>query len=350
MQRELSVQSDQPAPATEDTGFTAESNGLFERTIIKTLCEPLLPHIPHSVHPNQISLVTHVVSWITAILAVSSPLLSPMGRSMALVGASIGMLFSMIGDCVDGMHARRSNQCSKLGEMMDHWLDAIIVPLVTIGISYALEVPAWALVVVNVTAAMVYNSQLILYHHTGRFVHPDTTSGVEAQFGVSVGYMAMAVFFYYVDRHARWLDIAIGLVCVLAVFVQMRCNAFYYVRLKSLTWKQLPFALFTTGFGALFLLGAIDAYAFAAACVFISFRICGTYVLSTIIKRPYGGTDWLIAGWLLAAFAAHFALPHTSWLGLSLPSSITLASCAYMVLANMVDFSRNFDALRPVRP
>ncbi len=61
-----------------------------------------------------------------------------MPRALALIGAGVGMLLSMIGDSLDGMHARRTDQCSKLGEMMDHWLDAIIVPLTTLGITVAL--------------------------------------------------------------------------------------------------------------------------------------------------------------------------------------------------------------------
>src|SRR5262245_58845331 len=131
MRSELSMRV--PEKAEGGRRFFAETGSKFEPLLIKTLCEPLLPRIPASVHPNTISLITHGIGWMTALLALSSVYLSPFARAMALTGAGIGMFLSMIGDCIDGLHARRTNQCTKLGEMMDHWLDAIIVPLVTVG-------------------------------------------------------------------------------------------------------------------------------------------------------------------------------------------------------------------------
>src|SRR5256885_15147948 len=105
--------------AAQHRNFFAEGGSKFEPLLIKMLCEPVLPYIPASVHPNTISGVTHAIVWTTALLGMISPHLSPLGRALALIGAGIGMFLSMIGDCLDGLHARRTNQCTKLGEMMD---------------------------------------------------------------------------------------------------------------------------------------------------------------------------------------------------------------------------------------
>ena len=172
MGSELSMSKSAPERA-----FFAENGSKFEPLLIKTLCEPLLPYIPASVHPNSITLVTHGINWATAILALASPHLPPLQQAMALIGAGIGMFLSMIGDCLDGLHARRTNQCSKLGELLDHWLDAMVVPLATIGMSAALQMAPWAMVTVNVTVAMIYNAQLVLYHHSGRFIAPEPATG-----------------------------------------------------------------------------------------------------------------------------------------------------------------------------
>lgn len=329
-----------------DRRFFAETGSKFEPFLIKTLCEPILPHIPASVHPNTISLVTHAVAWVTALCAVSSVFLDPLPRALALIGAGIGMFLAMLGDCLDGLHARRTNQCSKLGEMMDHWLDAIIVPLATVGITCALELPAWAMVTVNVTAAMVYNAQLVLYHHSGRFVNPEPATGVEGQFGLSLGYVVIAGFFYYVERHQGWIDMAMVALSVAGLIVQMKCNWFYYPKLGKLVVGHLWFVALGFAFGALYLLGALQLHVFLLALVFTSFRLSGTYVLRTIVKERYNGGDLGLVACVVAATVAHFAAPGVQLAGLSLPNVIAGVACVYAILRNFIDFARRYGALQ----
>jgi len=345
MASELSVQVDKQAKAPS-TGFSAPPPSRFEARIVQWLCEPLLERIPASVHPNTISLWTHFIAWLTAASAVGSALMPQPYRSFALLAASVGMLLSMIGDCLDGMHARRTHQTSKLGEMMDHWLDAIIVPLVTIGASMALEMSPWVIAGVNVMVAMVYQAQLVLYHHTGKFVHPEPASGVEGQFGVSVGYVGMAALFYYVPRSAPWLDVALLALGVLAIAVELKCSAFYYTKPGFRMDRHLAFVALGGGLCALYLTGIIDVYAFLLALIFTSFRISGSYVLYTIIKQPYAGTDYGIVAFIAAIAAAHFALPGAAIGPLALPSALAYLACAYMFGRNMLDFARYYGALR----
>jgi phosphatidylglycerophosphate synthase len=318
-----------------------------EQRIMAWLCQPLLGLIPRSVHPNAISLATHFVGWMTMSIAVASVHLPPLLRSLALICAGLGMLASMVGDCLDGMHARNTNQCTKLGEMMDHWLDAIVVPMVPLGITVALEMPPWAIVGVNVTAAMVYHGQLVLYHHTGKFVHPEPTTGTEAQLGLAVGYVGLAALYYFVGRHHAWLDMAIAALAVFGLYVELRCNWFYYARLGKLVRHHLVFVGYCAGFGALHLLGAIDLYAFGLALICTSFRVSGSYVLFTIVHRPYNGRDAGIPLWIAAIFAAHFLLPGAGVGALALPIVLTYGACLYMAGRNLLDFSRFYGVLRP---
>jgi cardiolipin synthase len=351
MPSELSLQMrEQTAQtATEREGFIAAPSSRAEQRIIEWLCEPLLEHIPRSVHPNTISVVTHVIAWLTAALAVGSVHLPPVQRSVALVFAGFGMLLSMIGDSLDGMHARKTNQCSKLGELMDHWLDAIIVPLVTIGITLALEMPPWALVIVNITAAMVYHSQLVLYHHTGKFIHPEAATGMEAQLALSVGYVGLAGLYYFVDRHQPWFDMAMAALAVFGIYVELRCNWFYYVRLGKLMRYHAIFVAMCAGFGVLYLTHAINLYAFVLAIVCTSFRVSGTYVLFTVVRRRYDGNDWGVWAFLAALFAAHFVAPLFTphLVSPSLVAALPYMACAYMVARNFMDISRHYRELKP---
>ena len=403
MPSELSMpMRDEAGQPVERESMIVSSGSKIEERIVQWLCQPVLGYIPRSVHPNTISLLTHTVCWTTAILAIGSVRLPQPYKSLALAFAGVCMLLSMIGDCLDGMHARNTNQCSKLGEMMDHWLDAIIVPLVVLGASTALEMEPWAIATVNVTATMVYHGQLVLYHHTGKFVHPEPATGMEAQFALSIGYVGIAALLYFVDRHqpwldvamallallalfvqARcnwfyyvrlgkllryhllfvvmcssfgllyfvdrhqpWLDVAIGGIALLALFIQARCNMFYYVRLGKLLRYHLLFVVMCSSFGLLYWIGAIDTYAFAFGLTLVSFRIAGTYVLFTIVRRRYDGNDWGVLAWLAAMFAGHFMAPIAVG-PFTLQALLPYFTCVYMVGRNLLDFSQYYRVLKP---
>src|SRR4051812_43898547 len=111
----MEMREDASQMAAREEMVAAPSSPIEER-IIDSLCRPLLRLIPASVHPNTISVVTHLIVWLTAGIAVVSVRLPPGQRALALVAAGFGMLASMIGDSLDGMHARNTDQCSKLGE------------------------------------------------------------------------------------------------------------------------------------------------------------------------------------------------------------------------------------------
>lgn len=342
MRSELSMSKSAPERA-----FFAENGSKFEPLLIKTLCEPLLPHIPASVHPNTITVTTHLIAWTTAILAVVSPHLPPFQQAMALLGAGIGMFLSMLGDCLDGLHARRTNQCSKLGELLDHWLDAMVVPLATIGMSAALQMPPWAMVVINITVAMIYSAQLVLYHHTGRFIAPEPASGPEGQFGIALGYVALAGFFYYVDRHQPWLDLAMAALAAAATFVQLKCTAFYFPKLGRKVIEHVWFVLPCAGFGAAYLLGFLDLHVFLLTVVFTSFRVCGTYVLRTIVRERYNGFDGIIFASVALIFAVHYGLRPAPIGNLRIENLIAAGACLYAVSRNFWDFSRHYRSLKP---
>jgi hypothetical protein len=201
--------------------------------------------------------------------------------------------------------------------------------------------------IVNVTAVMVYQGQLVLYHHTGKFIHPDPATGTEAQLGLSIGYIGLAPVYYYVGRDHAWVDLAITGIALLGIFIEAKCNWFYYVRLGPLIRYHMVFVAMVAGWAALYLLGAIDVYTFLLTIVFTSFRISGTYVLFTIVKRRFGGNDAGILLWIAATFAAHYLLEPLALGPLPLRDALPYLACAYMLARNLVDFSRHYAELRP---
>ena len=321
-------------------GFVARRLPLVERLLLRHVCEPLVRRIPPSIHPNTLTLATQAICWVTLALALVSVRLTPLPRALALIGAAIGMFAATVGDCLDGMHARRTNQSSRLGSILDHWLDAIAVPLGPIGLSFALEMDPWAFACLNITAAMIYHGQLVLYHHTGEFLDPTAANGVEAQVATSIGYFAAAVALYLVPRETPWLEWAISVAAVLWLVVQLRCNWFYDSRLGKLRSRRLTFALICAAFGALYLTGAVSAHVFALCLACVSFRISGSYVLATVIGRKYSGWDPGIAAFLVAAWVLLLAGPSAALGGGLSPAAVSIAACAYMVLRNLDELAR----------
>ena len=347
--------------------FVVESHpSRIERALVGRVCAPLLRLVPEGVSPNAITLANHALCWGVALLAMAAPTLPRPRYSLALLLVAAGLFATMVGDCLDGMQARRTGRTSRLGEMLDHWLDAIAAPLVTVGSVSALQMDPWAVVAVHVTAMMVYQAQLVLYHHSGRFVHPPT-SGVDGQFLLALVYVGMAAVFFFLPRQSRPVDMLLAVLAGVALVTQLRLNAFYWRRLGRLALRTLPFALACGALGGLYLAGLMSRSAFLLTTTFVSFRVSGSYVLFTLVGRRYGGLDWGIpAGIAAIAVAALTAAPlevgryTVPALMRPLPlggylvrpetyvATIPYLFCLYLAGRNLIDLARHFSALRPV--
>jgi phosphatidylglycerophosphate synthase len=333
--------------AAEPARFQASSSSEFERQLLEHVCVPLVERIPARVHPNTLSLLTHAMVWATAGTAALSPHLGRVERGVALVCAALGVFLSMIGDSIDGMHARRTQQCSKVGELMDHWLDALAVPLAMTGLGLALQMAPAIYALCLISCAMIYQAQLLLYHHTGEFVSAEPTSGVEAQAGVVVIYLFMASLLQFVAPEARLVKLGVTTFGVITFFMHLRCNRFYYLRLGKRVRDHVPFVVYCAAFGALYLAGALEVHGFSLLVAFVSFRICGSYVLFTILKRPYRGNDWSIAVWVVALALAHFALEPRQVAGIGLQTLLPYVACLHLAGRNLSDFARAYPTLQP---
>ena len=332
--------------ASAPANFQAEVNSKLEPLLIKHVCEPILARIPPGVRPNAISAVNHLICWLTALFAYLAPRQGPLGQMLCLFAAGAGTFALAVGDSLDGMQARKTGQCSKLGEMMDHWLDAIHQPMVTFGVALALQLGPWEAALLHITSTTIYNVQLLLYHRTGRFVHP-ATSGADAQIGTAAGYLAFGVFFFFFDRQLAWVGYVITAMVAYAVLTQTRLNLFYYRLLGRASVNHLPYLLLNAALAALHILGALGPLTFLLSVVLLSFRVSGSYVLFTIVGRPYGGFDGWVA-LLLAAALASCLLPGAPRIGpLGLSEALTWLTMAFVVGRNLWDFGRHYRRIAP---
>lgn len=322
-----------------DPGFVSEGHTAAGRWIEESVCRPILERIPSSVHPNTLSLLGSVSLWAMLLLAFASVNQPPTERLVLLVLAGAAMFAGMVLDNLDGMHARRTQQCSRMGELFDHLGDALHIPMIPAAIGIAMEQPDYLLPPILVTAAMIYNAQLVLYHHTRRFIHPPT-NGTVAETGVALGFVALGVLLFVAPRDTPWVDRGFTLIGVTAVLVQLRQNLFYYKRLGAQILGHLPFVALSAGYAALFYVGAIDRYALGIGIAFLSFRVSGAYVTHTLMNRPFNGNDWGGVVWILIIGLAHAAYGSVDFAGYGLGTLLVSMSCAYFAARNAVDFLR----------
>ncbi len=114
--------------------YKCEDHSILLRALEPVLFVPLVRILPRSITPNQITVAGQLAALTGFFLAVSG---RPLGAAGLLVLAA-ALVFYTLADCVDGLFARHTKQTSRLGELLDHWLDAVSVPLGVLSLGLAL--------------------------------------------------------------------------------------------------------------------------------------------------------------------------------------------------------------------
>jgi phosphatidylglycerophosphate synthase len=264
------------------------------------------PLIPLAWHPNAISLVNHALNWLLIGMALTAPHMESATWRIGTMALCCVVNFAcMMLDCLDGMHARATQQCSKLGEVLDHGLDAIHVPLVSAGISYALRLDPWAVAVCNTLNALLYSAQLIVYHYTHLF---DQTGGVEGQLSTSALYLVAAFLSQYPAQqlHVFWARQAISLISI-GIFVGL--IAPFVVRFGGYMWRKwLLLVALQIGYAVVYLSGGMSTIGFIMLGAAVSFRTSGSYVINSVLKTHYKGYDTSIVAWLAVLAWGHWCM------------------------------------------
>ena len=270
------------------------------------LVEPLLLLIPARISPNAITHGGHLINLAALVLLVASAHMDK-GWPFFLVPVLVHVWLWC--DHADGGHARRTGQCSALGEFLDHGLDLLNATYVICMTVVALGTPPFwsvtAAVVVPAAAAITYWEQA----ETGVF-QLGLLNQIESVCSLSVALMARGLFGVAAMAGIRvgsWPlpDLILAVVSVVALFGILRCA----MRVKQKGGRLAPFvapflfgaavtlAAATGALGTLsaILLGA-SVYVFIGVCQ-LNFRIRG--------ERPEPSTGVLVAAVLTFGLAAY---------------------------------------------
>jgi len=324
------------------------------------ICRPVMRFIPKYWHPNSITMINHCCNWALLVLALICDELPYHVRVVAYIICAILNFLCMMLDCLDGMHARATSQCSRMGELLDHWLDAVHVPLVVCGIGFSLKFPDWALFGNIALSILLYNAQLMVYHHQRVFVQ---TSGVEAQIGTSLFYLMIAGYCHLPADHTLVRTLS-NLVCYSSLIVTPKLAWTFISRFdRSMVERFIGFCVQLFIPGMLYLMDYIGIVEMLILCTVISWRVTGCYVMHSILQRPYQGFDWAIMIWeglILWSFFFMEPLPVSAFYQKLLPfvapsfpfHHLTVQRClpyfAYVHIAyrNVAELLSNYKAIK----
>lgn len=121
--------------------YRCEDHSILLRVLKEPVFMPLVRAVPAAITPNQVTVAGHVAVW----LSFAFVLTTPSATAALCVALAAAYAFYVISDCIDGMLARHSGRMSRLGELLDHGLDSLSIPLVVLGFGLVTHQPDWVL-------------------------------------------------------------------------------------------------------------------------------------------------------------------------------------------------------------
>lgn len=143
--------------------YEFEDRSIVLRLVQKPVLEPLVRALPAGLSPNAITISGHLVVW----AALAGLLAFPEWGAALLFAGLADFAYAWL-DCVDGMHARNTGRTSRLGELLDHGLDGLSVPIVPLGFALATRQPPWIVVLATATVSLLHSTTLLHGYRFGR--------------------------------------------------------------------------------------------------------------------------------------------------------------------------------------
>jgi phosphatidylglycerophosphate synthase len=321
----------------EHYDYRFQDHSLILRLTEKRVFTPLVRLLPRRLTPNQITIAGQLAALTGFLVVVLRP--SPSAISyLALAGT---ILFYTVADCIDGLHARATKQTSRLGELLDHWLDAISVPLVVLALGLAWAAPAW-LVVASVAASGFLHFATFVHGFRAGFVHLGAIGMLE---GTCIGAAAGVVSALAgPELFSRALIGEFSLAALLLASL-LAGALFSLYAMRSLVRHARDFLLVGTLLGTLglwFAFGKLPAVSAGLLVIAISSRLEGVVLRARLVRAPFVLRDPLLVTFVVAGTAASLVFDLSAGLQILLGAAAT----AYGFARGAADFLRTVAELR----
>ncbi|ELA42949.1 uncharacterized protein VICG_00264, partial [Vittaforma corneae ATCC 50505] len=127
--------------------YQSRNEPILYQLFIQSMFDYLHVFIPDSIMPNQLTMAGLLCMLISVSLTVyMNPNLVDRHRSLALANLILLAIYFST-DFVDGMHARRTMQCSPMGAVMDHGVDSMVTGCIILSLASSLRLGINTLIV-----------------------------------------------------------------------------------------------------------------------------------------------------------------------------------------------------------
>lgn len=298
----------------EEYKYHVDEKSLTQDFLLKWVWHPIVDHLPAKLTPNTITIfgfLCMVSSSFFIWLGVQKQ--KPWGFAVA----AFLVFIYMACDNVDGVHARRTKQSSKLGEYLDHWFDSINALVLNLCVANALFLNGWLLMICIMMVAISFFATIWEHHHTGIFVSGKigTNEGLIVMIGL---YLAFVFLFQHpflsYSGYTDW-NLASG-VAYLTIAVCIVTTISILFRVKKYLREFLPLLLALTAVSCLFSQGMLSGFWASFLILAANIPFCARFLLERLcsLKLTYRGAVIVILSLLgiFMAFTKNFLPLHAT--------------------------------------
>ena len=318
---------------SSDYKYHVLERSLSQNTLTKYIWNPILDHLPASLKPNTIT----VIGALFMLLSVVFIRLGCGGENWGFILAAICTFVAMAGDNVDGPHARRTGQSSKLGEYLDHWLDSINSVIVNLCIAFALGLQGWMLLMYLVSITVAFFATIWEHHHTGVFHsgRMGTNEGLLAIIG-----LYLLLFVYYPNPWFSYRPYEINIASILAccsITVCLVTIAKIVWRVRRSLWEFMPLLLIIGAICGCSQANLLDQKTAALLIVASNIPFCGRLLLERLADQKSYYRNSVA---LLLALLAFALLYYRQIFSVGIQNFIAWVGILAIIIAMLWDLSR----------
>jgi len=181
--------------------------------------------------------------------------------------------------------ARKRNQCSHLGEILDHGFDSINIEIVSASLLFSIGAPRLLFGLAMLFSSLVYNCQIVLYRAMNKMVDPPT-NGVEAESSLIIVHLLIPFIYTYLPWSMAYIPL---IASVPGLFLQLQDWWFFFRTLKNYSGKEVSIHLYFIIAGlplaALYIAGFMRDSVFVLVYGLLCLRCTGSVVLVTVSEK-----------------------------------------------------------------
>ena len=265
--------------------YNIQETSLLQNSLTKLFWNPIVSRIPASWTPNSITCFGAFMMFLGAVCMYFAFVHN---FSAGFLLNALAVLIYMTCDNIDGMHARRTGQSSKLGEFLDHWFDSMHLVNIIICVLLIFNVHGGMLMAAIVVMSLAFFATIWEQHHTGVFY--------SGKIGTNEGLIVISIlycvsFFLYGKPWFQYVDykiINMGtilayitlLVCVLTVL-----GTWYRVRAHFLDY--IPIILILIALGLWYLGANFNPLLTCLLGLTINTFFCGKFLLGRLVQLSF---------------------------------------------------------------